>query len=159
MELNFLSIDGWRIGVNLFSVACAYVLAMPIAWEREQNARSAGLRTFPLVAVASCGYILLATSVFGGDPESSSRVLQGLMTGIGFIGGGAILKYGTSVQGTATAASVWNTGAIGAAVAFHRYEIAIVLSVINFLTLRLLAEIKEQNSSDDVTTWDSEHEL
>lgn len=71
------------------------------------------------------------------------------MTGIGFIGGGAILKHGTSVRGTATAASVWNTGAIGAAVAFRRYEIAVVLSLINFLTLRLLTELKEQKQKSN----------
>jgi putative Mg2+ transporter-C (MgtC) family protein len=75
--------------------------------------------------------------------DSYSRILQGLITGIGFIGGGAILKEDANVRGTATAASIWNTGAIGAAVAFSRYEIAIVLSLINFITLRWLTPIKE----------------
>lgn len=154
--MNFPFIDWWQIGANLLSVTCAYVLAMPIAWERERYARTAGLRTFPLVAVASCGYILLATSVFGEDRQSTARVVQGLMTGIGFIGGGAILKHGASVRGTATAASVWNTGAIGAAVAFRRYEIAIVLSVINFLTLRLLTEFKDNHSTTEKTDLDSD---
>lgn len=147
--MNFPYVDWWRIGANLLSVAIAYVLAMPIAWERERHARTAGLRTFPLVAVASCGYVLLSTSVFGGDTQSMARVVQGLMTGIGFIGGGAILKHGMSVHGTATAASVWNTGAIGAAVAFRRYEIAIVLSVINLLTLRVLTEFKNGETAND----------
>ena len=147
--MNFTVIDWWQVGGNLVSVAVAYLLAMPVAWEREHNARSAGLRTFPLVAVASCGYILLATSVFAGETESTARIVQGLMTGIGFIGGGAILKHGMNVQGMATAASVWNTGAIGAAVAFRRYEIAIILSLINFLTLRLLTELKEDKPRDD----------
>ena len=59
------------------------------------------------------------------------------MTGIGFIGGGSILKDRGNVSGTATAASIWNTGAIGAAVAWHRYEIAIALSLVNFLLLYL----------------------
>ena len=142
VQMNFIAVDWGQIGANLLSVGIAYVLAMPIGWEREKNARTAGLRTFPLVAVASCGYMLLANSILGGDPAGTSRVIQGLMTGIGFIGGGAILKHGMSVKGTATAASVWNTGAIGAAVAFHRYEIAIILMVINFLTLRVLTEFK-----------------
>jgi putative Mg2+ transporter-C (MgtC) family protein len=118
------------------------VLALPVAWDREKEARSAGLRTFPLVAVASCGYMLLALSILGSSSESTSRIIQGLIAGIGFIGGGAILKDRGSVHGTATAASIWNTGAIGAAVAFGRYEIALVLSVINFATLRLLTPLK-----------------
>lgn len=140
--MNFPFIDWWLIGANLLKVAAAYLLSMPVAWEREHNARTAGLRTFPLVAVASCGYVLLATSVFPSEPGAVSRIVQGLMTGIGFIGGGAILKHGANVRGTATAASVWNTGAIGACVAFGRYEIAVVLSAINFVTLRLLTEFK-----------------
>lgn len=148
-------IDWWQVGGNLISVAIAYVLAMPVAWDREHNARSAGLRTFPLVAVASCGYLLLATSVFDGDRASAARIVQGLMTGIGFIGGGAILKHGMSVRGMATAASVWNTGAIGAAVAFRRFEIAIILSLINFLTLRLLTELKQNPQEEESKDADS----
>jgi putative Mg2+ transporter-C (MgtC) family protein len=74
--------------------------------------------------------------------DAESRVIYGIIAGMGFIGGGAILKSEGSVSGTATAASLWNTGAIGIAVAFHRYEIAIVLSLINFLTLLIGARIK-----------------
>jgi putative Mg2+ transporter-C (MgtC) family protein len=133
---------------NLASIAVAFVLALPIGWEREQAERSAGLRTFPLVAMASCGYILLASRVLGEHPEGLARVLEGLMTGIGFIGGGAILKSDLSVRGTATAASVWNTGAIGAAVAFDRYEIAIVLAAVNFAALRWLAALKHEGATD-----------
>jgi putative Mg2+ transporter-C (MgtC) family protein len=118
------------------------VLAIPIGWDRERETRSLGLRTFPLVAVASCGYMLIGQSLVGDNPEALSRVLYGLMTGIGFIGGGAILKDGGNVSGTATAASIWNTGAVGAAVAFQRYEIAIALALVNFLILRLLQRVK-----------------
>jgi putative Mg2+ transporter-C (MgtC) family protein len=95
------------------------------------------------VAVASCGFAIVGTQLAGGSAESLSRIIQGLITGIGFIGGGAILKHGGTVRGTATAASIWNTGAIGIAVALGRYEIAVVLSVVNFLTLRLLTPLKE----------------
>ena len=60
-----------------------------------------------------------------------SRVLQGLITGIGFVGGGAILKEGASVRGTATAASIWNAGVIGASVALGHYGIAFLLALLN----------------------------
>lgn len=66
--------------------------------------------------------------------DAEARVLQGIITGIGFIGGGAILKNKGSVMGTATAASIWNTGLIGIAVAFSRYEIAVVMALLNFIT-------------------------
>ena len=129
---------------NLASIAIAFLLALPVGWEREVSERSAGLRTFPLVAMASCGYILIGSRVLADHPEGIARVIEGLMTGIGFIGGGAILKSEGAVRGTATAASVWNTGAIGAAVAFGRLEIAVVLAVINFAALRWLVPLKHQ---------------
>jgi putative Mg2+ transporter-C (MgtC) family protein len=74
--------------------------------------------------------------------DAESRVMYGIIAGMGFIGGGAILKNDVRVSGTATAASLWNTGAIGVAVAFHRYEIAIVLSLLNMLTLYVGTRIK-----------------
>ena len=139
--MNLPDIDWSLVVSHLVHLAIAYALALPIAWDREKEVRGAGLRTFPLVAVASCGYVMVALSVLTGS-DAHSRVLYGLMTGMGFIGGGAILKKGASVQGTATAASIWNTGAVGAAVAWGRYEIAIVLSLLNFVTLRYVKGLK-----------------
>lgn len=77
--------------------------------------------------------------------DAESRVLYGIMTGMGFLGGGAIINSKGSVTGTATAASLWMTGAIGVAVAFHRYEIARVLALLNFVTLRYVTQFQ----SDD----------
>jgi putative Mg2+ transporter-C (MgtC) family protein len=80
----------------------------------------------------------------GGSSADNSRVLQGLVTGIGFVGGGAILKEGMSVHGTATAASIWNTGAIGAAVAMGRYEVAVALAILNLFTMEALVPVKKK---------------
>ena len=103
-------------------LALTYALTVLIGWDREKETHSAGVRTFPIVGMASCGYLL----ILGSHPDSGdqSRLLQGLITGIGFVGGGAILKEGTTVKGTATAASIWNAGVIGASVAVGRYEVA-----------------------------------
>ncbi len=140
-----VDIDWREVVNNLTHLGVAYALALPVAWDREKATRSAGLRTFPLVAVAACGYTLVGMSVLS-STEAESRVIQGILTGIGFIGGGAILKSNGTVRGTATAASIWNTGLIGVAVAFSRYEIAILMSLINFLTLRFAARFKQQPS-------------
>ena len=123
-------------------MAIAFVLALPVAWDREHKERSAGLRTFPLVALASCSYMLIGTSFLAQSPDAQARILQGLITGIGFVGGGAILKRNDRTKGTANAACIWSTGALGAAVAFGRYEIAVLLSAINFATLRWLSAFK-----------------
>ncbi len=126
---------------NLIHLGIAYLLALPMAFDREKTSQGAGLRTFPLVAVASCGYALVGMSVLT-TSEAESKVLEGIITGIGFIGGGAILKNKNSTYGTATAASIWNMGLIGIAVAFSRYEIAILMALINFVTLRYVKRLK-----------------
>jgi putative Mg2+ transporter-C (MgtC) family protein len=133
-----------QTGFDLLYLAIAYLLAFPIGWDRETEEKSAGIRTFPIVAVASCGIAMVAMRFAGATADSASRVLQGLITGIGFIGGGAILKQQNEVSGTATAASVWNTGVVGAAVGFGLIHIAIVLALINLLTLRLLRSLKQE---------------
>jgi len=125
---------------DLIQIAITYLLTALIGWESEREAHSAGLRTFPLVGIASCGYLM----ILGVHPNSGdqSRVLQGLITGIGFVGGGAILKEGTTVRGTATAASIWNAGVIGASVAMNNFSIAIILAMLNLFTLRALLPLK-----------------
>ncbi len=129
---------------NLIQLGLAYVLALPMAIEREKHTRSAGLRTFPLVSIACCGFVLTGRSAFG-DGDAISRVLYGLMTGIGFIGGGAILKHdGGNVRGMATAASIWATGGIGAAVGFESYDVAIALSAVTAATLFFTPAMKEK---------------
>lgn len=129
-------------------IGLAYLIALPIAWERERATRIMGMRTFPLVSMASCGYVLVALAVAGDDPDAQARVIQGLMSGIGFLGAGAILKEGASVRGTATAASVWMTGALGGAAAHGKYEVAIVLSIATFLVLRLLSRHEEERQAE-----------
>jgi putative Mg2+ transporter-C (MgtC) family protein len=128
---------------HLVTLMVAYALALPIGWNREREERSAGLRTFPLVAMAACGFVMIAVEVLGPTSEQHSRIMEGLMTGIGFIGGGAILKQGDRAKGTATAASLWATGAIGAAVGYGQLDIAVILSLVIFLTLSVLAPLKK----------------
>jgi putative Mg2+ transporter-C (MgtC) family protein len=129
---------------HLLHLVAAYALALPIAWDREQRSGGAGLRTFPLVAMGSCGYMLTGLAVLQGDPNANSRVIYGLITGMGFIGGGAILKGQHRVTGPATAAALWNTGVIGIAIAWDRFDIAIITSLINLLTFRYFSRFKRE---------------
>ena len=142
--------DWALIAEHLGRMALAFALAFPLGWERGHGRRSAGFRTMPVVAMASCGYALLAIRLPGADAESLTRMLQGVLAGIGFIGGGAILKHQAHVRGLVTAATIWTTGAIGVSVAFGRVEVAIVLSLANLLTLILLTPLREhQDRGDD----------
>ncbi len=134
----------------LIDIAVAYLVALPVGWERERHERSAGLRTFPLVSVAACALIAVVAKSAG--PDAQSRVIQGFIGGIGFIGGGTILKTGQSVHGTATAASILVTAVLGICVAYHMYDVAIVLSAISLITLRLFRAWKHLEPG--IHKWD-----
>jgi putative Mg2+ transporter-C (MgtC) family protein len=147
-SFDIFELDWPLVLYHLTHLVIAYLLALPIGLEREQSKRHFGLRTFPLVAVVSCGFMLVGKSVID-STDGEARIIQGLITGIGFIGGGAILKDQDKVAGVSSAASIWNTGAIGLAVAYDRFEIAILLAVLNVCTLFFFGRVKETVASDD----------
>src|SRR5260370_20340139 len=133
---------------DVLKLLISYVVALPVGWYREREAHSVGVRTFPVVAVASCGYVLL-----GGQPghmslDAQSRIIQGVVAGIGFIGGGAILKSEGGVHGVAAAASIWNIGVVGASVAQNPYLLAAMLAVLNPFPLRYLPPLKPKRNRD-----------
>ena len=120
----------------------AYVFALPVGWYRETEAHTVGVRTFPLVAMAACGYVLLAAPDYHNTIDAQSRVIQGLVAGMGFIGGGAIIQARGSIHGTAAAASIWNMGVVGAAVAEGRFFVGATLALMNLFALRVLLPLK-----------------
>ena len=148
---DLLSFERLDVLPHLAALLIAYVLAFPIGWNREREERSAGLRTFPLVAVACCGFIQTAEARMGAEPGAMSKVVEGLITGVGFIGGGAILKLSNAVKGTATAASLWATGAIGTAVGLGSYDVAVVIALFTVGTLTLLPAFKPDDAASDRT--------
>lgn len=143
---------------HLVALLAAYVFALPIGWDREQNERSAGLRTFPLVAIASCGFIQAAETIILGNAEATARIVEGLINGVGFIGGGAILVGKLGIRGTATAASIWATGAIGVAVGLGAYDTAIVLSIVTFATLRVMTNFKSSKNEQHTSQSDNKND-
>ena len=145
---RILGQDNFDILPHFVALSIAYALAFPIGWNREKEERSAGLRTFPLVAVATCGFIQAAESISSISPEAMARIIEGLITGMGFIGGGAILRREDSVKGTATAASLWITGAIGVAAGIGSYDVAVMLSLATVITLWLLPPLKKLTKDD-----------
>ncbi len=152
--INLENYINWSLVLKHLSlILVALLFSLPIAYNRETRSNSAGLRTYPLVAVATCSYTLLALEVLGGA-DGMGKFMAGIVTGIGFIGGGAILKAkdDSKVTGLANAASIWNTGAIGMSVAWQRFEIALLIAVLNFLILRIGYEAKKAvcDEADDL---------
>jgi putative Mg2+ transporter-C (MgtC) family protein len=113
-----------RIVLNL---GVAFALGLPIGWERGNPVRP-GLRTYPLLALGACAYIEIGQLAFRNDTDAQGRVIQGLVSGMGFIGAGAIIKGRVKVHGLATAVSLWVTVAIGIAAAYQLFALAIILS-------------------------------
>jgi putative Mg2+ transporter-C (MgtC) family protein len=95
------------------------------------------LTHLPLVPIASCGLVQTAISVFGANAAVNANILQGVVTGIGFIGAGAIIRQGDWTTGHATAASIWTVGIMGAAVGYGYYDIGIILMLANLAVLML----------------------
>src|SRR5438105_2588099 len=141
---NLFTLSWQQTGHDFLRILAAFVFALPIGWQREQEEHTVGIRTVPLVAMASCGFVLLGVTLDPSDPSARSRIIQGLIAGIGFIGGGAILKSNGSVHGTATAASIWNMGVMGAAVAQGRFDIGLLLTALNYLSLKVLSPWKRR---------------
>ena len=142
--IELLGAERFNIGPHAVALLIAYVLALPIGWNREKAERTAGLRTFPLVALAACGFVEATEALTVDSPEAMARILEGIIVGMGFIGGGAILRRHESVRGTATAASLWITGAIGVACGLGSYDVAVVLALVTIVTLWVLSTIKHE---------------
>ena len=145
MELSDFLEDLMRSDFGKLFIAT--LLTLPIAYNRERATHMMGLRTYPLVGLATCSFVLIAQTFIGdNNGDAQSRIVQGILAGIGFIGAGAILKKEDKVLGTASAASIWTTGAIGMAVAYARFDIALFVAVFNLLILYLVTPLKEQLS-------------
>jgi putative Mg2+ transporter-C (MgtC) family protein len=123
--------------VELFAkVLLAGVLGFAVGLERELMGSAAGDRTFSLVAIGSALFTALAFDVFGAPAGNDpGRVAANVLTGVGFLGGGMILKEGGSIRGLTTAAGLWAVAAVGMAVGAERYLLAILTTALIMLVL------------------------
>lgn len=103
-------------------------LGAAIGFERQLGHKPAGMRTHALVCLGSTMFILLtnhAVMTIGGPNLDPTRILHGIITGVGFLGAGSIMRHEGWIQGLTTAASIWTVAAIGSAVGVHAYALAI----------------------------------
>ena len=115
------------------------LLGAVIGWERFVDHKPAGLRTHTLVCLGSTAFMVASESALaglGGNPSDVTRVMQGVITGIGFLGAGSILQSGGSVRGLTTAATIWLAAAIGVMVGAGDAGIALALTGIALVVLR-----------------------
>jgi putative Mg2+ transporter-C (MgtC) family protein len=114
---------------QLARLAIAAVLGGVIGTERELSDQPAGLRTHILLTIGACLFTLISAYGFGPNSDPSRLAAQ-IVTGIGFLGGGAILRHGFTIRGLTTAASIWATCALGVAVGVGSYVLAVGATVL-----------------------------
>lgn len=121
----------------------AMLLGGMIGYEREAAGKAAGLRTHMLVALGSAMFVLVPLQA-GVPLNDMSRVLQGIASGIGFLGAGAILKLDSEadIKGLTTAASIWMVAAIGVAAGMGREATAVIATVFTLVVLEILQRVK-----------------
>ncbi len=135
----------------LMHLVGSMLLGMLVGYERSYHGRAAGMRTFSLVCMASTGIIAvfgMPEIWFGGQHVNSitadapSRVIQGIVTGIGFLGAGVIIHEGRSVTGLSTAASIWAAAAIGILIGLGFYVAAISLAVLCAFSMSIVLQLE-----------------
>ena len=133
----------------------AALLGGLLGWEREAQGKAAGLRTHMLVAMGAA-LTMTVVQLQGATINESTRVIQGIIAGVGFLGAGTILKKNASggsetVQGLTTAAGIWFTAAVGVAIGLGEESTAIVSAVLAFVVLTMVPYLSpaQKNSSDE----------
>ncbi len=130
-------------------LACAMLVGLVIGTEREYTNRPAGLRTHILVALGACvvsitGEILFHAYKGLGAVPDPARLSAQVITGVGFLGAGTIMREGASVKGLTTAASLWAVACLGIACGFGYYAVALLGMVFIFLTLTVLEYVQHK---------------
>jgi putative Mg2+ transporter-C (MgtC) family protein len=124
----------------------AALLGAVLGFEREVKQKTAGLRTNILIAVGSALFTLMSLELApSGDP---TRIAAQIVTGIGFLGAGAIMRTNSGVQGLTTAATVWVNGAVGVAAGGGAYHLAFIATGITVVTLVILRRVEKVISSE-----------
>jgi putative Mg2+ transporter-C (MgtC) family protein len=120
---------------EVMSLAIAVGLGALIGLEREINGKPAGLRTNILICLGAAGFTIIAIHFGGGLGTESGRMAAGIVTGVGFLGAGALIQEGSGIHGLTTAASIWLVSSIGVACGAGLFHIA---GVVTFMALLVL---------------------
>ena len=132
----------------LITVVIAAVLGGIVGLNREWSRRPAGLRTHMLVAMGAA--LVMTMSALTYEPETAGRLAAGVITGIGFLGGGVIIQRKASVQGLTTAASVWLVAVIGLAAGAKLYVLAAGATILSWFVLAVVLRLTRAGALEQI---------
>jgi putative Mg2+ transporter-C (MgtC) family protein len=138
----------------------ALALGMAVGWERSLEGKPAGYRTHALVALGAAGLILAARAALGDDPvakHSIVHVVAGVITGIGFLGAGAILQGERTVKGLTTAATIWIVAAIGVVCGFGQIVLALLMAALAWVVLQAFVKLEDMLFDRPVRNAEGKH--
>ncbi len=137
---------------DLIPMVVSLVLGTLVGLERQMGRKPAGLRTHVLVCLGSTMFVLTtrhAVAAFGGANVDATRIVHGVVTGVGFLGAGSIMRTEGFVFGLTTAASVWMVAAIGVSVGVKAYPLAAIGSVLALIVLEGYRWLEKMTDQDD----------
>lgn len=120
----------------------AAVLGAVLGLEREVRQKTAGLRTNILIAVGAAVFTLMSIEMAAGTAADPARIAAQIVTGVGFLGAGAIMRTRVGVQGLTTAATVWVNAAVGVAAGGGRYHLALIATAVTMIVLLVIAPLE-----------------
>lgn len=136
--------------LNMFTrLGVAAGLALVLGLERELRGKAAGLRSHMLVALGASAFLIVGLEILHataeGDPSARidpTRIVEGVIGGIGFLGAGSIIRSGTSVHGITTGASIWLAGAIGVASGLGHFSLAAMVTLMALVIMSVLGAVE-----------------
>lgn len=128
------------------NLALAFLLAMPVGWAREKGRHTAGLRSYPLMAVGTCAGTLLTRTGLASDLAAQAHAFQGIVGGVAILAAGALINDANQARGMNSAVSLWLTGAMGMGVGFGVPLLSVAVCLLALAALRLLRSAKQRSA-------------
>jgi putative Mg2+ transporter-C (MgtC) family protein len=140
---------------SLLPLVVAVILGGIIGIEREVHKKPAGLRTNMLICLGAATFMVMGQKIYL-DSDALSRVTAGIVTGVGFIGGGAVLRDRTNIYGVTTAATIWVMTSIGIACGMRLYDIAVAVTLLSLVILTVLGPMDRKFHKPNKDTYSAD---
>ncbi len=142
--------------INIKAISIALIVGGLLGLEREKQHKPAGLRTNILICLGATVFTLISRHAALEDNSDPSRIVAQIVTGVGFLGAGSIMRQGNSVQGLTTAAEIWVAASLGICCGYEKYIMAIIVAIVTIVILKTSRLTSSHNHHNKNTPTDNE---